>query len=158
VIDDDEPLEDDDDTGPIRLWPAAVALGVAAVVAVAVAVAVLAGGENEAGPEPLTLHIVLAASAGGGTVRLVTASDACRLPVRATADLRADAIALAVQGREDGSIPCGTQLARCQEIELSQAVGPRRLLPPPVSDPEVRAGAERLAAEGPCDPIPVEED
>ena len=159
--------EDEEDTGPVRLWPAAVALGLAAIVAAVVAAIVLAQGENEQGPAERPMRIVLATAAGSGDVRLVTVGSACATAVSASADLRADAIALAVDGRQGrdaggddgagGGPACAAEVARCHEITLPQAVGPRRLLPRPVSDPEIRAGAERLVAGGPRAPLPLGE-
>ena len=152
---------DDEDTGPVRLWPAAVALGLAAILAVVVAIVVLAEGENDGGrPQERSMRIVLAAAGDGGAVRVVTVGSPCLAAVRAEADLRADAIAISVVGanRDDGpgsGRRCAVDVATCHDIVLPQAVGPRRVLPRPVSDPEVRAGAERLVAEGPCSPLPL---
>jgi hypothetical protein len=163
VIEDD----DEEDTGPVRLWPAVLALGVAAVLAVTVAIVVLsAGDQRDAGaPEdPRTVRILLVLPVAGDRVRIVTVGNACRETTGATADLRADGIAfqvLARSGREagaedaDGGPACAPDVAACHEVTLPQAVGPRRLLPSPVADAELRAQAERLAADGPCDPLPL---
>ena len=153
MIDDDH--DDEEDTGPIRLWPAALALGLAAVLAAVVAVVVLADGDQQAGADDESvMRIVLVAPSGGGAVRLVTAERGCRVPMSATADLRADAIAFAVSGRDPGGGCPDVAKVRCSEVELSQSVGPRRVLPGPVAD--LRRQAESVLAGG-CDPIPVEE-
>jgi hypothetical protein len=156
VTDGDEPLPDED-TGPIRLWPALLALGVMAVLAVIVAVAALRSNEfdePDAGPE-VTMRIALAAPASGGAVRLVTVTNGCELPTRATADLRADAVAFTVYGQNpDGGCTEGSDELACREVVLPQAVGPRRVVPEP--DPRHRARAEALVVAGPCPPMAVE--
>ena len=146
--------EDDEDTGPVRLWPAVVALVVAALVAPAVAVLAVTGAdedEGQSGPEQV-MRVVLVAPAGGGVVRLVTVEGGCRVATRATADLRADAVAFTVLGRDRGPCPSEVEL-RCSEVVLPQSVGRRRVLPNPVA--EYRSEAGRLVAE-PCPRIPVE--
>jgi len=156
VSGDDEPLEDED-TGPIRLWPALLALGVMAVLAVIVALAALSSNEQDepdAGPE-ITMRIVLAAPASGGAVRLVTVTNGCELPTRATADLRADAVAFTVYGQNSGGgCTAESDKLACREVVLPQAVGPRRVVPEP--DPRHRERAEALVAAGPCPPMAVE--
>jgi hypothetical protein len=148
--------DDEDDTGPVRLWPAAVALGLAAVLAATVAVVVLADGDQQAGNDAESvMRIVLVAPAGGRDVRLVTAERGCRVPTTATADLRADAIAFSVTGRDPGGGCPDIAKVRCNEVQLSQAVGPRRVLPGPVAG--LREQAESVLAGG-CARIPVEED
>ena len=136
VIDDDE-LEDDEDTGPIRLWPALVALGVDG----------RARGdrrrrralEQRGGRARRRAGADDADRAGGarraaGAVRLVTvdgrlrAADARhRGPARGRGGLhrlRAGARRrLHRRGRQ----------ARCREVVLPQAVGPRRVVPEPVA-------------------------
>ena len=147
---------DDEDTGPIRLWPAAVALGLAAVLATVVAVVVLADGDQQAGSDDAsTMRVVLVAPSGGGAVQLVTAERGCRVPTDATADLRADAIAFSVSGRDPGGGCPDVTKVRCSEVELSQAVGPRRVLPGPSAD--LREQAESVL-DGGCARIPVEEN
>jgi hypothetical protein len=155
VIDDDADFEDEQDTGPIRLWPALAALGVMAVIAVVVAFAALRSNEEDepgSGPER-TMRLVLAAPGDGGSVRLVTAA-ACLSAVRASADLRADAVAFTVYGQEPGGVCTADIEVRCNEVVLPQAVGPRRVVPEPVA--EYRDRAEALVASGPCPPIAVE--
>ncbi len=153
MIEDDH--DDEEDTGPIRLWPAAVALGLAAVLAATIAVVVLADGDQRAGSDAGSpMRIVLVAPSGGGAVRLVTAEQGCRVPASATADLRADAIAFSVSGRDPGGGCPDVPKVRCSQVELTQAVGPRRVLPGPVAD--LREQAESVLAGG-CGPIPVDE-
>ena len=155
MIDGDE-FEDDEDTGPIRLWPALVALGVAAVVAVVVAVVALSSNDEDtpaAGAER-TMRIALVAPGDGGAVRLVTVTGGCLRAVRATADLRADAVAFTVYGQDPGGACTADVRLRCNEVVLPQAVGPRRVLPEPVA--EHRDQAEALAASGPCPPMSVD--
>ena len=151
---DDEPLEDED-TGPIRLWPALLALGVMAVLAVIVAAAALSSNEEDepdAGPE-MTMRIVLAAPASGGAVRLVTVTNGCELPTRATADLRADAVAFTVYGQNaGGGCTAESDKLACRQVVLPQAVGPRRVVP----EPDPRApGAGRGARRG--GPVPADD-
>jgi hypothetical protein len=156
VIDDDEDFEDDEDTGPIRLWPALVAVAIMAVLAVGVAfVAVRSNEEDtpEAGPER-TMRLVLAAPGDAGAVRLVTVARGCLQPVRATADLRADAVAFTVYGQESREDCAAGDELRCNEVVLPQAVGPRRVVPEPVA--EYRDQAAALVASGPCPPLSVE--
>ena len=156
MIDDDEDFEDDEDTGPIRLWPALVAVAIMAVLAVGVAfVAVRSNEEDtpEAGPER-TMRLVLAAPGDAGAVRLVTVEGGCLQPVRATADLRADAVAFTVYGQDPGGACTADIKVRCHEVVLPQAVGPRRVVPEPVA--EYRDQAEALVASGPCPPMSVE--
>ena len=152
--------DDEEDTGPVRLWPAAVALAVATVLAVGVAAAVLSGGDQRgdgAQADTQPARILLVAGAGSDTLRLVTVGSACRETAAATADLRADAIAMQVLSREggadDGRGSCAAQVAECHQVTLPQAIGPRRLLPRPVADAELRARAETLATGGPCAPL-----
>ena len=154
------PLEDDEDTGPIRLWPALVALGVAAVLAVVVVAVVASRRQRRRQP------------GGGrgaddadraGRARATRAPSAwsrstsgCLLPTRATADLRADAVAFTVYGQDPGG-GCTADIAssRCNEVVLPQAVGPRRVSCPSRS-PSTANSAEALAAAGPCPPMSVE--
>jgi hypothetical protein len=149
----------EEETGPIRLWPALVALGLAAVLAVGAAAVVLSGGDQRSDGAPAdaeTVRILLVAPAGSDTLRIVTVGSGCRETTAADADLRADAIAVQVRAREggdDGSGSCAAEVARCHQVTLPQAVGPRRLLPRPVADAELRAGAEALVTAGPCDPL-----
>ena len=152
---DDEDWEDEEDTGPVRLWPALVAVGVMAVIAAGVAVVAVRSNEKEtpaAGPER-TMRVALAAPGDGGTVRIVTVEGGCLAPVRATADLRADAVAFTVYGQEPGGACTADIKLRCNEIVLPQAVGPRRVVPEPLA--EYRDQAEALAATGPCPPLAV---
>ena len=146
--------EDDDDTGPVRLWPAVAALVVAALVAPAVAVLAVTGADDDgaqSGSEEV-MRVVLVAPAGGGVVRLVTVEGGCRVATRVAADLRADAVAFTVRGRDRG--PCTAQVKlRCSEVVLPQSVGRRRVLPNPVA--EYRSEAGRLVAD-PCRRIPVD--
>ena len=156
MIDDDEDFEDDEDTGPIRLWPALVAVGVMAVIAVVVAVVAVRSNEEdtpETGPER-TMRIVLAAPGDAGAARLVTVEGGCLQAVRATADLRADAVAFTVYGQDPGGACTADIKVRCHEVVLPQAVGPRRVVPEPVA--EYRDQAEALVASGPCPPMSVE--
>ena len=155
MIDDDE-FEDDEDTGPIRLWPALVALGVAAVVAVVVAVVAFNNNDADtpAAGEERTMRIALVAPGDAGAVRLVTVEGGCLRPTRAAADLRADAVAFTVYGQDPGGGCTADIKLRCNEIVLPQAVGPRRVVPEPVA--EYRDQAEALAASGPCPPMSVE--
>ena len=153
MIDDDDELEED--TGPVRLWPAVVALVVAALVAPAVAVLALTGADEDepAARAEQVMRVVLVAPSGGGVVRLVTAEPGCRQATRATADLRADAIAFTVYGRDPGGGCAAGVKVRCSELVLPQAVGPRRVLPNPVA--RYRAEAERQLGGAPCPRIPV---
>ena len=145
----------DEDTGPVRLWPAVVALVVAALVAPAVAVLALTGADEDepaAGAEGV-MRVVLVAPVGGGVVRLVTVEPGCRIATRAIADLRADAVAFTVLGRDPGGGCTTAETLRCSELVLPQAVGPRRVLPTPVAG--YRAAAERQVGS-PCPRIPVD--
>ena len=147
--------EDDEDTGPVRLWPAVVALVVAALVAPAVAVLALTGADDDrarSGPDEV-MRVVLVAPVGGGVVRLVTFEGGCRVATRATADLRADAVAFTVLGRDPGGGCTADEKLRCSEVVLPQSVGRRRVLPNPVA--EYRSEAGRRVIE-PCPRIPVE--
>ena len=100
--------------------------------------------EPDAGPE-MTMRIVLAAPASGGAVRLVTVTNGCELPTRATADLRADAVAFTVYGQNSGGgCTAESDKLACREVVLPQAVGPRRVVPEP--DPRHRERAEALVA------------
>jgi len=158
--------EDDEDTGPVRLWPAAVVLALAAVAALVATVVVLSGGDQRGdggrqGARPV--RILLAVAEGSDMVRIVTVTGGCREATAATADLRADAIGLEVLARnagdegDDGDGRSCADVARCHQVTLPQAVGPRRLLPHAVADAELRARAEALAANGPCALLPLED-
>ena len=77
---DDEVL-DEEDTGPIRLWPAVVVLVVFAIAAAVVAVLALEAGDKDAvktSDAPMT--VVAVAKREGGVVRLVTREAGCRRP------------------------------------------------------------------------------
>jgi hypothetical protein len=126
-----------------------------AVIAVAVAVVALRSNEDtpEGGPER-TMRIALAAPEDAGAVRLVTVEGGCLQPTRATADLRADAVAFTVYGQDPGGGCTADIKLRCNEVVLPQAVGPRRVIPEPVA--EYRDQAEALIASGPCPPMEVE--
>jgi hypothetical protein len=151
--------DDEEDTGPIRLWPALVALGVAAVLAVSAIVVVVSdgdlGAEDSARAGEMPMRTLLVAPARQGLVRLIV-DGACRKPVRATADLGADTVALAVLGLEpEGGCEAAPVRPACVAVVLSQSVGPRSVLPRP--DPSARAVAERAATSAACRQIPVEE-
>jgi len=153
VIDEDH--DDEEDTGPVRLWPALVALAAAAILAVVTVVVVVSDGELQPEPEgESVMRIVDVVPGSAGLVRLVLEERGCDLPTRATADLRADAIAFTVHGRARGA-GCTMEIKHfCAEVQLSQSVGPRRVLPGPVAG--LREQAEAVIAGG-CAQIPVEE-
>jgi hypothetical protein len=147
--------DDEEDTGPVRLWPAAVALGLAAVLAAVIAVVVLADGDQQAETDgESVMRIVRVVPDSGGRVQLVLEEGGCALPTRATAYLRADAIAFTVYGRPMSEVCTADIKTLCAEVQLTQSVGPRRVLPRPAVRTANPVGP--LLARG-CGQIPVEE-
>jgi hypothetical protein len=134
----------------VRLWPAALLLGVIAVIAAAiVALGVfrddLSHDEGVRGP----MTIVLAVPHGEELVRVVTREGGCKEPVSASVVVRADAVELRVSGRASGGCTAEIKL-RCREVALPEPLGRRRLLPTPSTDRSSREAAEALIAAGRC--------
>jgi hypothetical protein len=139
-----------------RLWPALLAVAVAAAVAAVVIGAVVAhsrAGEDRKTPAA-AMPIVVASPVGGDRVRAVTQSAGCKSPVAAKATVTADAVELRVVGRAAGGGCVAATVLRCNEARLRIAVGRRRIFATPVGDQDRRAAAESLIATGPCPPLP----
>jgi len=138
MIDDEEPAEED--TGPVRLWPAVIALVVFAIGAAVVAVLALEAGDRAAvktSEEPMT--VVALAKRQGGVVRLVTREAGCRRPeaVRATRAGQTVRIEIQAAPTPQGSCSAGIKVA-CSEILLPQRLAALTPQPEPSAAPEPR--------------------
>ena len=138
MIDDKEPAEED--TGPVRLWPAVIALVVFAIGAAVVAVLALEAGDRAAvktSEEPMT--VVALTKRPGGVVRLVTREAGCRRPeaVRATRAGQTVRIEIQAAPTPQGSCSAGIKVA-CSEILLPQRLAALTPQPEPSAAPEPR--------------------
>ena len=156
MIDDDEDFEDDEDTGPIRLWPALVALGVMAVVAVVVAFVALRSNEEDDARRRAGADDADRAGGARRRRRRPARDRRGRLPPARAGDRRPPRGRRGVHRLRPGPRRrCTADIkVRCHEVVLPQAVGPRRVVPEPVA--EYRDQAEALVASGPCPPMSVE--
>jgi hypothetical protein len=138
MLDDEE--FDEEDTGPIRLWPAVVVLVLFAIGAAVVAVLALKAGDKAAvktSDEPMT--VVALSERQGGVVRLVTREAGCRRPeaVRATRAGQTVRIEIQAGPTPQGSCSAGIKVA-CSEILLPQRLASLTPRPEPSAAPEPR--------------------
>ncbi len=138
MIDDDQ--LDEEDTGPVRLWPAAAVLVVFAIAAAVVAVLALEAGDKAAvktSDAPMT--VVAVARRDGGVVRLVTREAGCRRPEAVRATRTGETVRIEIQSAPtpQGSCSAGVKVA-CSEILLPAALAALQPDPEPSAAPEPR--------------------
>ena len=127
----------------IRLLPAAVALGLAALLAVAAAVLVLRD-DSPAGPEPGPLQPLAIAGVARerpGVLRAVSVEGGCQIPVAIRLRRVGAVLELEVLGRDPGLGGCTDEVKlRCSAVAVPESLAalPLRGVP---------AAAQRLSAE-----------
>jgi hypothetical protein len=138
VIDDEE-LEEED-TGPVRLWPAVLAVVVLAIAAPVVAVLALKAGDKDvAQPSDAPMTVVAVAEREGGVVRLVTREPGCRRPEAVRARRAGETVRIEIESgpTPQGSCSAGVKVA-CSEILLPEELAGLRVDPEPSAAPEPR--------------------
>jgi hypothetical protein len=142
--------------GEIRIWPAALALGLAVLVVVSAIAVVVSRNRRAEEDGPLErLPILLAVPQRNDLVRVLTEEGGCRHAVSAMADVRADVVVLRVFGRNPAGGCTAEIKVRCHEIALPVALGRRRVLPTRAPDRLAPPAAEAVIATGPCPRLPL---